>query len=313
MLRNHTNNQGRFQAFWLLLLLVSATHAEQLPLKTYTIADGLPHNEINKIVRDSRGFLWLCTGDGLSRFDGYTFTNFSIDQGLPNRDVNDLLETRNGEYWVATSGGLVLFSPHAPPQPQVVYANEATSRERAMFITLPPPEGASESGAITVLLEDQSGTIWCGTNNGLYRLDRVSLTLQPIELGLTRNWAEGRIVNDLLEDQYHSLWIAAPSGLYRRWPDGSTARYTKREGLPDEYLHDLLIDHQGQLWAGTRYGGFFRFTADNTHHPLAIVHSYSAKDGLSTNWVFQLFETADRRFWIATNIGLVEFFPENEA
>jgi ligand-binding sensor domain-containing protein len=51
-------------------------HAQQLPIKRYTTDDGLPHNSINKIVRDSRGFLWFCTGDGLSRFDGYTFTNY---------------------------------------------------------------------------------------------------------------------------------------------------------------------------------------------------------------------------------------------
>lgn len=81
----------------LLSLLVAAfsipAHAERLPLKTYTTADGLAHNEINKIVRDSRGFLWFCTADGLSRFDGYTFTNFGTEQGLPHANVTDLLET----------------------------------------------------------------------------------------------------------------------------------------------------------------------------------------------------------------------------
>ncbi len=86
----------------LLVLLPSLAHAERLPLRTYTTADGLAHNEINKIVRDSRGFLWFCTADGLSRFDGYAFTNFGTDQGLPNRNVTNLLETREGEYWVAT-------------------------------------------------------------------------------------------------------------------------------------------------------------------------------------------------------------------
>ena len=72
--------------------------AERLPLKTYTTADGLAHNNVQRIVRDSRGFLWFCTANGLSRFDGYTFTNFGTDQGLPNPNVTDLLETRNGEY-----------------------------------------------------------------------------------------------------------------------------------------------------------------------------------------------------------------------
>ena len=87
-----------------VLLFVPATlHAERLPLKAYTVADGLPNNVVNKIVRDSRGFLWFCTNEGLSRFDGYTFTNYGVDQGLPHSMVNDFLETRNGEIWIATN------------------------------------------------------------------------------------------------------------------------------------------------------------------------------------------------------------------
>jgi hypothetical protein len=35
-------------------------------------------------VRDSRGFLWFCTREGLSRFLGYTFTTYGTEQGLPN-------------------------------------------------------------------------------------------------------------------------------------------------------------------------------------------------------------------------------------
>ena len=71
--------------------------AERLPLKVYTTADGLPHNLINRIVRDSRGFVWFCTAEGLSRFDGYTFTNYTTDHGLPHGNVTDFLETKKGE------------------------------------------------------------------------------------------------------------------------------------------------------------------------------------------------------------------------
>jgi ligand-binding sensor domain-containing protein len=92
-----------FIAGWVLLFtvgLTNITHAERLPIKAYTTADGLACNNINKIVRDSRGFIWFCTADGLSRFDGYSFTNFGPDQGLPHSEVLDLLETRDGTYWV---------------------------------------------------------------------------------------------------------------------------------------------------------------------------------------------------------------------
>ena len=84
--------------FVLLLCFAPSTHAERLPLKGYTVADGLAHNVVNKIFRDSRGFLWFGTNDGLSRFDGYTFTNYGTAEGLPHPTVNDILETPAGDY-----------------------------------------------------------------------------------------------------------------------------------------------------------------------------------------------------------------------
>src|SRR5262249_37555745 len=106
----------------LIVLLVlpaaaaSVATAERLPIKTYTIADGLPSDSINRIVLDSHGFLWFCTPEGLSRFDGYRFTNYGIDQGLPTRIVSDLLETRSGDYLVATGNGVCRFIPDASGQ-----------------------------------------------------------------------------------------------------------------------------------------------------------------------------------------------------
>lgn len=97
-------------ALGLLLAITADQRAERLPLKSYTTADGLARDQVNRIVRDSRGFLWLCTPEGLSRFDGYRFTNYTIADGLPHRSVRDVLETRSGEYWVATGDGLCRFT-----------------------------------------------------------------------------------------------------------------------------------------------------------------------------------------------------------
>src|SRR5688572_23553511 len=89
----------------LALLAIAApalVRAERLPVKIFTTADGLANNVVNRIVRDSRGYLWFCTREGLSRFDGYGFTTYGIEDGLPDAVVNDLVETRQGNYWIAT-------------------------------------------------------------------------------------------------------------------------------------------------------------------------------------------------------------------
>ena len=296
------------------MILSHSTQAERLPIKGYTTVDGLAHNRINKIVRDSRGFLWFCTADGLSRFDGYTFTNYGTDQGLPHRNVQDLLETRNCKYWVATSAGLVRFDPKAPPEHRVIYANEADRRAGPMFTVVVPEEEDQSAKGVETLLEDRSGAIWCGTRKGLFRLEGEEghLALRPVNIGIPPDWGEGWIISDVLESKDGSLWVASPSGLYRRWPDGTSAHYTKRDGLPDNYFHDLFEDHEGHLWAGTRYGGFFRFVADDTHKPPVVAATYSTREGMQTPWVFQLFEASDGKFWIASARGLLQFFPDRD-
>ena len=83
--------------------LTITARAERLPIKSYTTADGLANNAVNRILRDSRGFLWFCTGEGLSRFDGYSFTNYGIEQGLPSAIVNDLLKRCLAEQYIIES------------------------------------------------------------------------------------------------------------------------------------------------------------------------------------------------------------------
>jgi ligand-binding sensor domain-containing protein/signal transduction histidine kinase len=294
-----------------IALLSVLVKAERLPIKTYTVADGLAHNAINKIVRDSRGFLWFCTADGLSRFDGYEFTNYSTNEGLPHPFVSDLLETRKGEYWLATNGGLVRFNPKGSTGKSNASGNNTTDMQ-PMFSVLLPDDFDRRARAVTVLFEDHYGSIWCGTLKGLYRMEtsNTGLKLTPVEIGIPGGSPDDSYISDLLDDRQGSLWIATPSGLYRRWPDGSFAHYTRRDGLPDDYLHDLFMDHAGRLWAATRLNGFFSFRADETHKPPVIISAFGAKEGLSANWVFQLFESSDGRFWIATAAGLAEFLPQ---
>jgi streptogramin lyase len=298
-----------------IVLVLSAclpTQAERLPLRAYTVADGLPNNIINRIVRDSRGFLWFCTSEGLSRFDGYSFTNYGVDQGLPHAIVNDFLETSKGELWIATNVGLVFFNPRGQATARVVLANQ-TSGPPPMFTVVVPADD-DQARAVNVLYEDRSGTIWCGTMKHLYRLQRFDnrFSLLSVDMGTAGGHPKEVFVYDLLEDRSGFLWVAAASGLFQRWPDGRIEHYTKRDGLPDDVIHDLLEDHQGRLWAATRLGGFFRFVADGTRGSFSVAEVYNKQKGLPTNWVFQLFETADHNFWIATNFGVVAFFPEGD-
>src|SRR5580692_6099596 len=133
------------------LFAFSATmmaHAGTLSVRTYTVAEGLANNHVSRIFRDSHNFLWVCTDEGLSRFDGLHFVNFTPADGLPDIHVNDIIETHGGEYWIGTDGGVVLFRP---------------ADHGARFSTFSPP-GPERARLVNAVLEDHDGSVLVGTS-----------------------------------------------------------------------------------------------------------------------------------------------------
>ena len=289
---------------------------EQLPIKTYTTANGLARDEISRIVQDSFGFLWFCTSEGLSRFDGYQFTNYGRDQGLSHRVVKDMLETRDGNYWVATGGGLCRFErkgyAHANFDKNSRYREGASSWNEARFVVYYPSDD-KRSHWINRLIEDRNGVIWCATERGLYRLDQVDgqWSFSFVDIGLPMNASREAVVYALLEDRQGGLWIGSASGLFRLWPDGRLERYTTHHGLPFNTIKALMEDRQGQLWVGTAQG-LCRLAPNPKPTRTATARVYTTRDGLPSNRLTSLFQSSDGRLWAGTVGGLAEFIPAKQ-
>ncbi len=292
-------------ALWVLGLLSVGSNvvpAERLPVRSYTTADGLAQNAINRIVRDSRGFLWFCTEEGLARFDGYTFTNYTTADGLPHPIVRSFLETRSGDYWVGTYYGVCRFNPKG----RRLSATESDNQQDdAMFVL------NSQPGTVNALFEDRAGVVWAGSGRGLFRFDQVNgeWTVREIEIGLPQAVEKDVIVRTLIEDRQGALWIGAGSGLYRRWPDGRTERYTTEQGLPDNDVLALLIDTEGQFWAGTRKGLVQMALEAGTQQP-RIIRIFTEKSGLPSPNTRALFQSSSGQMWIGLITALVEFVPQ---
>ena len=70
----------------------------------FTTANGLPSNNLYKIVQDKKGFFWVSTENGLSRFDGKNFRNYTTADGLPDNEVLQMEIEDNGTLWVQSFG-----------------------------------------------------------------------------------------------------------------------------------------------------------------------------------------------------------------
>src|SRR4051812_44158795 len=79
-------------------LSVSAQDAHPA-FKQYTVEQGLPSSEVYQVKQDSKGYIWLATGNGVSRFNGYEFENFSIKDGLPENTIFEIYEDSFERIW----------------------------------------------------------------------------------------------------------------------------------------------------------------------------------------------------------------------
>src|SRR6476660_9264501 len=193
----------------------ASARAEQLAVRTYTSADGLGSSFISSLMRDSRGFLWASTRDGLSRFDGSRFVTYQIGgKGAPP-GIEQILEARNGIYWIVTTSGLYRFDPNAP-----VSDSETHTADRP---TLNAEFVSDERG---VLYQDHDGNLWCG-DSSLFRLEETEkkVSFHKIELNLPLRPALVFRISGMFEGQDRSLWLVTTWGLVRRWPDGKEVFY----------------------------------------------------------------------------------------
>lgn len=280
-----------------IILFSNFALAERLPIKTYTVAEGLLRDTVRKIKQDSRGFLWFCTGEGISRFDGYAFRNFTTDDGLPDRHANDFLETDKGEIWIATDNGLAKLNPTGIPQ----------SIENPLFTRLVPDNPKAKG--IQVLFEDESGLVWIGTTDGLYKLNEGG-QLIAVDLGNPAAASQMLPISAIIKDRNGAMWIGAGNGIRRLLVNGQIDHFSDKNGLPDGNVSVLYEDNNGRVWAGYRPGGIaglVLFVAEPLAGQNVVERHYTEKDGLPRDWVTDVRETSDGKFWVGTTGGLCEW------
>jgi ligand-binding sensor domain-containing protein/signal transduction histidine kinase len=283
----------RFASIACLICAVMA-HAATLSVRSYTVADGLANNHVSRIYRDSHDFLWICTDEGLSRFDGLHFVNFTPADGLPDIHVNDIIETRRGDYWIGTDGGLVLFRP---------------ASHGSRFVIFDPP-GPERARLVNAVLEDHDGSLLVGTSAGLYRLrfSGSEASFEHIDFHPPPDFPGGSMVNTLLIDQDDALWVGASSGLYRRDTNGNWIWLKQREGLPHDFVDRLVTDSVGRIWACTRHG-LARLATRVEEGKQSVDKVLNAENGLPHSDVRGFLAISDNHRWIATLAGLVEWRP----
>ena len=81
-------------------------------VKHFGVEEGLASNRVYTAFQDSKGFIWLATTNGVSRFDGKTFKNYTSNNGLPDNDIFDINEDAVGRIWLSCYNGIPCYISH---------------------------------------------------------------------------------------------------------------------------------------------------------------------------------------------------------
>jgi PAS domain S-box-containing protein len=249
-----TTNHLRRVAPVLLCALALAAGASakegDLRFEHITMDQGLSHVFVHAILKDSRGFLWFGTAEGLNRYDGGTpiktiYKHDPLDpESLPGTVAGAIFEDSKKRLWVGSGwveGGIALFD-----------------RDRERFRRIPADPGGGNQARC--FMEDRQGRIWVGTNNGLVSVDPDKLTITRHPLGPQEtSAAASKIVPAIHEDRQGRFWVGTGAGLLLF--DRSTGQYTTwargsddATGLASAAIWDFYEQEDGGLWIATKSG-----------------------------------------------------------
>jgi len=235
--------------------------------------DGLSH-ECGCLLEDSEGNIWIGTDNGLSRYDGRRFVNFTDKDGLAGNRIQCIHQSKNGDLWIATLNGL----------------NRYDGRE---FVSFTDEDGLVDNHTNCVY-QDRAGNIWIGTRNGLSRYDNSGFVSFTDEDGLISNQ-----VYCIYQDKDDNLWFGTNNGL-SQYNGRAFVHFAHKDGLPRTYIWCMDQDEDGNLWIGTitglsRYDGE-RFT------------NFTKEDGLPGNDVRCICYGREGNLWIGTMDGGVSCY-----
>ncbi len=186
--------------------------------------------DASTVYEDRQGYLWFGTGNGVSRFDKVSYTEFTPKEGFSPSDVRAILEDSKGNLWFGTQGG-------------------GLNRYDGKTMTHFTEEVGFISDDVFSILEDSQGNLWFGTlGGGVSRFDGNHFTHFTTKEGLSNNY-----VRAIQEDKQGNLWFGTEGGLTRF--DGTEfTRYTTADGLIDNFVFAILIDNLQNVWATTEKG-----------------------------------------------------------
>lgn len=262
-----------------------------------TLQSSLADDTVQALLTDRSGLVWICTNRGISRYNSrqaaiYTvFGGSSRPASLSDSDVDSVLSMPDGHVWLGLgSNGIDVLDPNG-------------LRVAALRPDPEHPITGLPRDYVNALVRGPSGDVYVGTEQGLYRADR--LAQRVVRLSVPQHDPGAAVWTLHLEDNV--LWVGGFDGLWSLdlGPDGNGAAASGDvEGLTDQRVTVIERAPGGSLWIGTKNG--LNRLDPATHVMERIFPDPHEPNALSAGYVATLMTDQRGRLWVGTLGGGID-------
>ena len=214
------------------------------------------YQNVHCIIQDKDGNLWFgTTGEGAYRYDGKEFTQFTEKDGLSNNKVWSILEDKSGNIWFGTDDGVSKYDGKTISKiPLTITSSTGVGMER--------PE--SGRNAVWSMMQDKSGIIWLGTDNGVYCYNGkiFSCFLDNADV-LNKSNLTLKSVQCILEDSIGNLCFGSGPMAFEGigFYDGKSLINFKPQD--EGWIRTIIEDKIGTILFATRHIGMITYDGKN--------------------------------------------------
>jgi ligand-binding sensor domain-containing protein/serine phosphatase RsbU (regulator of sigma subunit) len=267
---------------------IEATLAQSYQFSKYSIEQGLPQQYVYSLNQDNKGFIWIGTGDGISKFDGIDFENFTTEDGLAENFVTCSAQRQKNIIWLGHNKGGI----------SRIVNNKITTVVSDSLV----------GSKITDIIIDQDNYIWATAQNGY--LIRISPKLEVEKFDIFANQKNiysitGKIEGNLLigTDEGLFLWSLDTKLAPSTFTEIKSLTLKKIECItPSKYL-------KNNYWIGTAESGLYqlKFTQNSENKS-----RHYDDININSSGIQHIEEDDEQNLWISSYNGLYKLIYDKK-
>lgn len=283
---------------------VDVIEDKYIPVTSYTTKNGLPSIDIQDIVQDEKGFIWLATAKGLSRFDSSGFLNFSTDKSdknsLPDILVEEMILMPDGELWMSINEiGITVFNKSTQKSTSV-------KNNQSSLFQMPNSD-------LFGMAKDKNGDVWFSLfGEGIYQWSRQEGRFYKHLHSDKDAWLSSKNTFEIFVDSKNRLWVCTIDSMVYFYDinSGESKSFNFAKDPSDQLsspIYGFAESNDGVVYAGG-FPGVFKYNETTASFDSVISEELLTEyyHGNHTS-VRRLFLDSKDNMWIGTTRSLLQY------